>query len=60
MSDPELLGDKVNSVGSSFSNEQEARVTDVGAHARFQKATENQTTQRLQHSVRSRPSYAVY
>jgi hypothetical protein len=56
---PELSGAFLNSVSSSFSNEQEGRVTAVVAKARYQRATENQTKQKLEHSARSRPSNAV-
>ena len=59
MSAPELSGTFLRSVDSSFSNEQEGRVTAVVAKARYQKATENQTKQRFEHSARSRPSNAV-
>ena len=59
MSDPELSGAFLNSVSSSFSNEQEGRVTAVVAKARYQKATESQTKQRFEHSARSHPSNAV-
>jgi hypothetical protein len=59
MSDPNLLGAFLNSVSSSFNGEKEGRVTAVVAQARYQKATKNQTKQRLEHSARSRPSNVV-
>jgi hypothetical protein len=46
-------------VSSSFSSEQEGRVTAVVAKAMHHKATENQTKQRFKHSARSCPSNAV-
>ena len=46
-------------LSSSFSDEQEGKVTAVVAKARYQKATENQTKQRFKHSARSRPSNTV-
>jgi hypothetical protein len=59
MFDPELSGAFLNSVSSSFSSEQEGRVTAVVAKARYQRATKNQTKQRFKHSARSRPSNAA-
>ena len=59
MSDPELLGAFLNSVSSSFSKEQERRVTAVVVKARYQRVTENQTKQRFEHSAGSSPSNAV-
>jgi hypothetical protein len=59
LSAPELLGPFLRSVSSSFSNEQEGRVTAVVAKARYQKATQNQAKQRVEHSARSRLSNAV-
>jgi len=59
MSDPELSGAFLNSVSSSFSKEQERRVTAVVTKARYQGATENQTQQRFEHSAGSCPSNAV-
>ena len=59
MSVPKMPGAHLNSVSSSFSNEQEGRVTAVVAKARYQRATENQTKQRFKHSARSCPSNAV-
>jgi hypothetical protein len=54
MSAPELSGTFLRSVNSSFSNEQEGRVTAVVAKARYQKATKNQSKQRFEHSAWSR------
>ena len=59
LSDPELSGPFLNSVNSSFKSKKEGRVTAVVAKARYQKATENQAKQRLEHSARSHPSNAV-
>ena len=55
----EISGIFLNSVSSPFSNEQEGKVTAVVAKARYQKATENQTKQRFEHSARSRPSNTI-
>ena len=59
LSDPELSGAHLNSVNCSFKSTQEGRVTAVVAKAKYQKATENQTMQRIEHSARSRPSNEV-
>ena len=59
ISDPELSGVHLNSVNSSFNNEQEGRVTAVVAKAKYQKATENQAKQRVEHSARCPPSDEV-
>ena len=59
ISDPKMSGAQLNNVSSSFSNEQEGRVTAVVAKARYQRATKNQTKQRFKHSARSHPSDAV-
>ncbi len=48
--DPKLSGALLNSVNSSFNNEQDGRVTAVVAQARYQRATKNQTKQRVKHS----------
>ncbi len=57
--DPELSGAHLNSVSCSYKNTQKGRVTAVVARARYQKATENQAPQRIEHSARSRPSNEV-
>ncbi len=57
--DPKMSGAHLNNVNSSFSNEQKGSVTAVVAHARYQRATKNQTKQKVEHSARSRPSNAV-
>ena len=44
---PEISGTFLKSVSSSFSNEQEGRVTAVVAKARYQQATKNQSKQRF-------------
>ena len=59
LSDTKMLGAHLNNVSSSFSNKQEGRVTAVVAQARYQRATKNQTKQKVEHSARSRPSNAV-
>ena len=59
LSDPELSGALLNSVSSSFNNEQEGGVTAVVAKARYHRATENQPKQRFEHPARSRPSNTV-
>jgi hypothetical protein len=59
MSDPELSDALLNSVSSSFSSEQEGRVTAVVAKARYQRVTKNHTKQHFEHSARSCPSNAV-
>ena len=59
LSDPKLSGALLNSVSSSFHNEQEGRVTAVVAQARYQRGTKNQTKQEFEHSARSHPSNAV-
>ncbi len=57
--DPEMSGAHLNNVNSSFSHEQEGRVTAVITQARYQRATRNQTKQRVEHSARTCPSNAV-
>ena len=59
LTDPEMSFAHLNNVNSSFSNEQEGRVTAVVAQARYQRAAESQTKQRVEHSARSHPSNAV-
>ena len=59
MSDPELSGVHLNSVSSSFKNEQEGRVTAVVAKAKYQKAIKNQARQRVECSARFCPSNEV-
>ena len=59
MLDPELSGAHLNSVSSSFNNEQEGRVTAVVANEKYQKAAKNQAKQRVEHSTRCHPSNEV-
>jgi hypothetical protein len=54
-----MSGASQNSVSSSFKSEKEGRVTAVVSKARYQKATENQTKQRFEHSARSCPSNTI-
>ena len=52
------MGDHFNSVNPPLTDK-EGWVTAVVAQARYQRATENQTNQRVEHSARSHPSNAV-
>ena len=57
--EPELSCAHLNNVNCSFDNAQEGRVTAVVAKAKYQKATENQAMQRVEHSARCHPSNEV-